>query len=44
MWLVTHTIAYTYDPLSLLTSAAYSTPSTGSGQAGESFEYAYDAR
>jgi RHS repeat-associated protein len=36
-------ITYAYDPLNRLIGANYSTPSTGSGQAGESFEYAYDA-
>jgi len=32
-----------YDPLNRLISTTYSTPSTGSGQAGESFGYQYDA-
>ncbi|RLC83703.1 MAG: hypothetical protein DRJ03_16350, partial [Chloroflexi bacterium] len=39
----TRAITYTYDPLSRLIEADYSTPSTGSGQAGESYEYQYDA-
>jgi YD repeat-containing protein len=41
--LVERTIDYTYDPLNRLTAAAYSTPSAGSGQAGESYAYQYDA-
>jgi PKD repeat protein len=40
--IITRVITYTYDPLNRLTEADYSTPSTGSGQAGEQFEYAYD--
>jgi len=40
---VTRGISYTYDPLYRLTAAEYSTPSAGSGQAGEAYAYQYDA-
>jgi YD repeat-containing protein len=35
-------ISYTYDSLYRLTAADYSTPSAGSGQAGEAYAYRYD--
>lgn len=38
----TRVIIYTCDSLDCLISATYSTPSTGSGQAGEQFGYGYD--
>ncbi|MCP5013790.1 MAG: RHS repeat-associated core domain-containing protein [Ketobacter sp.] len=40
--MVDRVIEYDYDNLYRLTSADYSTHSTGSGQAGESYAYAYD--
>ncbi len=40
--LLTRTIVYTYDNLYRLTNADYSTHSTGSGQASESYAYEYD--
>jgi YD repeat-containing protein len=39
----TTVINYAYDPLYRLTNADYNTHSAGSGQAGESFAYTYDA-
>ncbi len=41
-YLVDRVIDYDYDDLYRLTSADYSTHSTGSGQAGESYAYTYD--
>ena len=41
-FMVDRVIEYDYDNLYRLTSASYSTHSTGSGQAGESYAYEYD--